>query len=37
MTKFAILHTQQEWEEIAQAGKFKEEIFRICPKVKKMI
>ncbi len=34
-TKFAILHTQQEWEEIAQAGKFKEEIFKICPKVKK--
>jgi len=33
--QFAILHTQDEWEEIAQAGKFKEEIFKICPKIKK--
>jgi hypothetical protein len=32
--KFAILHTQDEWEEIAQAGKFEEEIFKICPKIK---
>jgi len=34
--KFAILHTQDEWEEIAQAGKFRDEIFRICPKIKKV-
>lgn len=28
------IHTQNEWEEIAQAGKFKEEILKICPKLK---
>jgi len=33
---FLPIHTQDEWEAIAQAGKFKEEIFRICPKLKKI-
>ena len=28
------IHTQNEWEAIAQAGKFKEEILKICPKLK---
>ena len=32
--KFAAKHTQDEWEEIYEAGKFKEEIHKICPKVK---
>ena len=32
--KFAIKHTQDEWEAIMNAGKFKEEIKKICPKVK---
>ncbi len=32
--KFAIVHTQDEWEDIAEAGKFKEELFKICPKLK---
>ncbi len=31
--KCAISHTQNEWEDIAQAGKFEEEIFRVCPKI----
>lgn len=31
--KFAIKHTQDEWEAIMKAGKFKEEIKKICPKV----
>ncbi len=30
--KFAIKHTQDEWEEIKQAGKFADEIVKICPK-----
>jgi len=34
--KFTIIHTQDEWEDIAQAGKFKEEMFKICPKLKKI-
>ncbi len=34
--KFAIVHTQDEWEDIVEAGKFKEEIFKICPKLKKI-
>lgn len=34
--KFAIFHTQDEWEDIAEAGKFKEEIFKICPKLKEI-
>ncbi|WP_187647106.1 cytochrome C [Nitrosophilus labii] len=32
--KFAAKHTQDEWEEIYESGKFKEEIHKICPKVK---
>jgi len=34
--EFAPTHTQDEWEAIAQAGKFKEEIFKICPKLKEI-
>jgi hypothetical protein len=30
---FAAKHTQDEWEKINEAGKFKEEIGVICPKV----
>lgn len=32
--KFAQKHTQDEWEEINEAGKFKEEAEKICPGVK---
>jgi len=32
--KFLPIHTQDEWEAIAQAGKVKEEILKICPKLK---
>ena len=32
--KFAAKHSQDEWETIMQAGKFKEELLKICPKVK---
>jgi len=32
--KFAIKHTQVEWENIKQAGKFGAEIVKICPKSK---
>ncbi|MBU3014466.1 cytochrome C [Poseidonibacter lekithochrous] len=32
--KFAAKHSQDEWEEIMEAGKFKEELLKICPKVK---
>jgi len=28
------IHTQDEWEAIAQTGKFKEELLQICPKLK---
>jgi hypothetical protein len=34
--KFTITHTQDEWEDIAQAGKFKDEMFKICPKLKRI-
>jgi len=34
--KFAHKHTQDEWEEINEAGKFAEEVKKICPKVKKV-
>jgi len=34
--KFAHMHTQDEWEEINQAGKMADEIKKICPKVKKV-
>ena len=32
---FAQKHTQDEWEAIYEAGKFAEEVQKICPKVKK--
>jgi ATP-dependent exoDNAse (exonuclease V) alpha subunit len=32
--KFAIKHTQDEWENIKQAGKFGAEVAAICPKAK---
>lgn len=31
-SKFAATHTQDEWEEINNAGKFEEEVKKICPK-----
>ncbi len=33
--KFATKHTQDEWEKIKGAGKFKDEIVKICPKASK--
>lgn len=30
--KFAFKHTQDEWETIKQAGKFRDEVIKICPK-----
>ena len=30
--KFAFRHTQDEWETIKQAGKFGDEVIKICPK-----
>ena len=32
--KFAAKHSQDEWEAIMDAGKFKEEFLKICPNVK---
>jgi len=32
--KFAAKHSQDEWETIMNEGKFKEELLKICPKVK---
>lgn len=32
--KFAAKHSQDEWEEINDAGKFEAEIINICPSVK---
>lgn len=32
--KFAVKHTQAEWEAIKGAGKFKEEAEKICPGLK---
>ena len=32
---FAQKHTQDEWEEIHEAGKFADEVKKLCPKVKK--
>lgn len=32
--KFAAKHSQDEWEEIMEAGKFEDEIIKICPKIK---
>jgi len=34
--KFAHKHTQDEWEQIHEAGKFAAEIKKICPAVKKV-
>jgi len=34
--KFAHKHTQDEWEAIQEAGKFAEEVKKLCPKVKKV-
>ncbi|WP_373031507.1 cytochrome C [Sulfurovum sp.] len=33
---FAQKHTQDEWEAIHEAGKFADEVMKICPKVKKV-
>ena len=33
--KFATKHTQDEWEKIKGAGKFRDEIVKICPKAEK--
>ena len=30
--QFAMKHTQKEWENINESGKFAEEIIKICPK-----
>jgi hypothetical protein len=35
-SKFALKHTQDEWEMIYEAGKFEDEVKKICPKVKKV-
>ena len=32
--KFAAKHTQEEWKQIKESGKFEEEIIKICPNVK---
>lgn len=32
--KFAQKHTQDEWESIQQAGKFADEVTKLCPKAK---
>lgn len=32
--EFAIKHSQNEWKEIMQNNKFKEEFIKICPNVK---
>ncbi|MEA3418501.1 MAG: cytochrome C [Campylobacterota bacterium] len=33
--KFAAKHTQDQWEEIKEAGKFGDEVKKICPKMGK--
>ncbi len=33
--KFAAKHTQDEWEDIYDDGKFEDEIQKLCPKYKK--
>ena len=33
--KFAQKHTQDEWEAIHEAGKFSDEVKKLCPKLKK--
>ena len=32
--KFASTHTQDEWKQLKDSGKFKAEIIKICPNVK---
>ncbi|MFA7090527.1 MAG: cytochrome C [Arcobacteraceae bacterium] len=32
--KFAATHSQDEWKAIKDAGKFEEEVIKICPSVK---
>ncbi|MCB4779535.1 MAG: cytochrome C [Sulfurovum sp.] len=32
--KFAIKHTQDEWEKLKDEGKFQKEVQKICPKAK---
>lgn len=32
--KFAGNYAQEEWEEVAESGKFKETIFKLCPNIK---
>ncbi len=32
--KFAAKHTQDEWKQLKESGKFKAEIVKICPNVK---
>ena len=32
--KFAAKHTQEEWKQMKESGKFKSEIVKICPNVK---
>lgn len=32
--KFAVKHTQAEWEAIMKDGKFADEMMKICPKIK---
>lgn len=32
--KFAAKHTQEEWTQIKESGKFADEIIKICPNVK---
>ena len=32
--KFAAKHTQDEWKQLKEGGKFKAEIVKICPNVK---
>ncbi|MRI83939.1 MAG: cytochrome C [Nitratiruptor sp.] len=33
--KFAAKHTQDEWEELYEEGKFEDEIQKLCPKYRK--
>ena len=33
--KFAASHTQDQWEEIKEAGKFGDEMKKLCPKLEK--
>lgn len=33
--KFAVKHSQAEWEKIYNDGKFEDEIIKFCPKVEK--